>query len=172
LALDFNFEDNVSRKKTNIGILEERAKHHRDHDAIAELAHSSSHTISDISFLSNCDFILGVPAMPDKEFDVPRSLAETISNITGKLDITRSIELNGKDKSAKAVELSEKWEVWEKSSFDYSGPALNGRRIIIIDDKYQSGVTMQFWASKLVALGAKEVHGLSMVKTLRDTDNL
>jgi predicted amidophosphoribosyltransferase len=172
LALDLNFEDNTSGQKTRIGTLEEKAKHHRDRDAIVELACLSVDTISAISFLSSCEFVLGVPAMPDKEFDVPRSLAECISGMTGKPDLTGEIYLKGKEKSAKAVELSEKWDFWEKCSFDYSGPDLIGKRIIVIDDKYQSGVTVQFWASKLIELGAKEVHGLSIVKTLRDTDNV
>jgi hypothetical protein len=108
LALDLNFEDNISGQKTRIGALEEKAKHHRDRDAIVELAHLSVDTISAISFLSSCEFVLGVPAMPDKEFDVPRSLAECISGMTGKPDLTGEIYLKGKEKSAKAVELSEK----------------------------------------------------------------
>ena len=107
LALDLNFEDNTSGQKTRIGTLEEKAKHHRDRDAIVELACLSVDTISAISFLSSCEFVLGVPAMPDKEFDVPRSLAECISGMTGKPDLTGEIYLKGKEKSAKAVELSE-----------------------------------------------------------------
>jgi predicted amidophosphoribosyltransferase len=43
--------------------------------------------------------------------------------------------------------------------------------VILIDDKYQSGTTMQFVAMKLQEAGARYIFGISLVKTLRDTDN-
>lgn len=172
VALDINFEDNTSGRRTYIGALEEKAKYHGDVGAITELASISAETVGSISYLQKSPYVLGIPAMPDKEFDLPRVLSDQVSSLTKKIDITGSFTLKGKEKSAKAVELLEKWDVWDKCSFDYAGPNLNGQSVILIDDKYQAGVTMQFWASKLMALGAREVHGLSMVKTLRDTDNV
>ncbi len=46
------------------------------------------------------------------------------------------------------------------------------KTIILIDDKYQSGITIQYIAMKLQQAGAHEVYGLSFVKTLRDKDNV
>jgi len=43
--------------------------------------------------------------------------------------------------------------------------------VIVIDDKYQSGISIQFVASVLRAAGAGEIFGFCAVKTLRDTDN-
>lgn len=42
----------------------------------------------------------------------------------------------------------------------------------MIDDLYQSGLTINYIAEELRAAGAHEVFGLAAVKTLRDDDNL
>ncbi|MBF0334071.1 MAG: nickel-dependent hydrogenase large subunit, partial [Alphaproteobacteria bacterium] len=52
-------------------------------------------------------------------------------------------------------------------------PSLTGApAVILIDDKYQSGVTLQYVASRLYQAGARRVYGLCAVKTMRDTDNV
>lgn len=172
LALDLNFADHISGKKTRVGLLEELAKHAHDQAAISELVRLSAETIRDISYLRECNFLMSVPAMPDKTYDLPRELAKGISSATGILDLTPKLALEGKVQSAKSVELSQKWDIWAACTAKYGGPALSGSRVLLVDDKYQSGITIHFWASKLLELGAAEVHGLSMVKTLRDTDNV
>lgn len=49
---------------------------------------------------------------------------------------------------------------------------LDGRHsVILIDDKYQSGTTINFVASILRGAGAGAIYGLCIVKTARDTDN-
>jgi hypothetical protein len=171
VALDVNFEDNSSRQKTRLGLLEEQAKHHQDNGAISELIRMASETVSSICYLRDCDYVMGIPAMADKGFDLPRELTRGVAVNTAKADLTPAWKLTGKAGSAKAVGLAEKWDLWANCTSDYAGPSLKGRRVILIDDKYQSGITIQFWASKLLEMGATEVHGLSMVKTLRDTDN-
>jgi predicted amidophosphoribosyltransferase len=43
--------------------------------------------------------------------------------------------------------------------------------VILIDDLYQSGITMQYVASRLLQAGAASVLSLTIVKSNRDTDN-
>ena len=171
LALDINLVDNTSGKKTHTGLLEEQAKHHQDQKSIAELVRISVETVKSISYLQECDVLMAVPAMLNKGFDLPRELAKGISTGIGKPNMTPNFLLEGKQGSAKAVDLSQKWDVWASCLFRYDGSSLARRRVMLVDDKYQSGVTMQFWAAELLKMGASEAHGLSMVKTLRDTDN-
>ena len=76
--------------------------------------------------------------------------------------------------SVKYCAFEEKWEVWEKAKVSFQKSAdfnVNGKTIILIDDIYQSGITIQYIAMKLQQAGAKEVYGLCFEKTLRDTDN-
>jgi len=73
--------------------------------------------------------------------------------------------------SVKEVALDEKWAAWESADLQVTSLDLAEKKIILIDDKYQSGTTIQFVGSVLQSHGASEVYGLSLVKTLRDTDN-
>lgn len=43
---------------------------------------------------------------------------------------------------------------------------LNGQAILLVDDMYQSGVSMQYVAMKLKEAGAKRVFGMALVKSL------
>ncbi|MDR1492454.1 MAG: hypothetical protein LBT05_07020 [Planctomycetaceae bacterium] len=49
---------------------------------------------------------------------------------------------------------------------------ITGKTVCIIDDLYQSGVSMWSYAKFLKERGAKYVFGISCVKTLKDTDNI
>lgn len=48
---------------------------------------------------------------------------------------------------------------------------IRGRKVIIVDDLYQSGVTMWAWAKALRQAGAQNVYGLACVKSMKDSDN-
>ena len=71
----------------------------------------------------------------------------------------------------KALPLAEKWAALEAAGLKGERQVVAGRRVILLDDKYQSGTTAQFAAAKLQEAGAQEVLGLACVKTWRDTDN-
>lgn len=171
LALDFNFIDNTSGKKTKLGKAEEAAKHSQDENAIVSLTRLSAETIADIAYLKQADYICAVPATPEKRFDLPTRLARCISEKLGKPDLTPHFSVTGKDNSLRSCTLGEKWDVWSSTKIVYNGPNIEGKKIILIDDKYQSGVTLQYIGMVLQEHGASEIHGLCMVKTLRDTDN-
>ena len=70
--------------------------------------------------------------------------------------------------------VDEKGNVWESAQVSFqSNSELNvkDKTVILIDDKYQSGITIQYIAMKLQQDGTCEVYGLSFVKTLSDADN-
>lgn len=172
VALDVNFFDNTSGEKTRFGALEEAAKYHQDRDAIEACAGALCELIEDVEHLRTAGVVCAVPAMASKGLDAPREIASCLSQMTGKQDITGNVRLTAKAKSAKDCSVDEKWDVWAAAGIDLDTPALAGKKIILVDDKYQSGVTMHVLAARLKSGGADEVHGVSVVKTLRDTDNL
>lgn len=57
------------------------------------------------------------------------------------------------------------------NSVDLDSACVRDRDVVIIDDLYQSGVTMWAYARKLKACGARGVFGLVCVKSMRDSDN-
>ena len=75
----------------------------------------------------------------------------------------------------KSLPLSDKIRFWKKLytnnnlQIDYS--AISGADILIVDDLYQSGITMWAYAEFLKRCGARRVYGIVCVKSLRDSDN-
>lgn len=174
LALGFNLEDNTSGKRTEIGELEYRAKNHRDRKAIEELGRRCIATITELPFYRDADIIAAVPPKPDKTFDLPTEMAKIISTHTGKSDITSYFSFGNVKGSVKEAPLEKKWAEWENADLSLNTAKiddLKDKKVILIDDKYQSGTTIQFVAMVLQKSGVSEIYGLCLVKTLRDTDN-
>jgi predicted amidophosphoribosyltransferase len=111
-----------------------------------------------------------VPPSAGKVWDLPEEIAKQVAKKSQKEDISPLVRFRKAKQSVKNLTLCEKWAALESAQLIVSA-SVKGRRIILIDDKYQSGTTLQFVASKLRAAGASEVLGLSCVKTWRDTDN-
>lgn len=173
VALDTNFADLASGEKTFFGTQEEHAKYSRQEDAIEQCALGMANTIKDLEHLNGTDYICSIPASAEKDFDLPRELAKRISVKVEKRDISDSVQVTGKVKSAKDCSLEDKWDTWSKATLTWSGGLkLEGSKILLVDDKYQSGVTMHNIAAWFFKQGVSEVHGIAVVKTMRDTDNL
>jgi predicted amidophosphoribosyltransferase len=47
-----------------------------------------------------------------------------------------------------------------------------GKRVLLVDDLYQSGISMNYCALLLLRAGAKKVFGLACEKTCRNDDNV
>lgn len=171
-ALSFNFADRPGNY-TSIGQLERDAKQEQDAESIQEIINHLTKRIQFFEILKRADFVCGVPKHQGKGFHLPEELARGVATSLHKTDITPHLEFDKSKPSLKDLPYQRKWDVLENSGITFSSniPNLKNSKIILIDDKYQSGVTIQFVASKLQEQGAKEVYGLCAVKTWRDDDN-
>lgn len=116
------------------------------------------------------DAIVAVPSSnPDSEYKLPEVLAVAMAEELGvpflrdalvKVRATPSIK--GLARTEKLEALSGSIEVREN---------VDGRRLLVVDDLYQSGVTLNYAAGLLKHAGAANVHGLTGVKTMRNDDN-
>lgn len=175
IALDTNLQDNTSGKYTNLGHHENLAKTQQNESSIKALSEASSKIILGMPFYNNADFICAVPPPPEKEFDLPTQISSQVSQIIKKPCITKNFIFGNNKSSVKSALHQDKWGLWDACGLTYDGKNgfdLKGKSVILLDDKYQSGTTIQFVAMKLQEAGAKTILGLSMVKTLRDDDNL
>ena len=171
-ALSFNFAGKPGNY-TAIGKLEHNAKHGQDSESIQEIINHLTKRIQFFDILKRADFICGVPKHKGKGFHLPEELARGVAASLHKTDITPHLEFDKSKPSLRGLPYHKKWDELENSGITFSSdtPNLKNSKIILIDDKYQSGVTIQFVASKLQEQGAKEVYGLCAVKTWRDDDN-
>ena len=172
IAMSHNFTDADEKgERTEIGELEYRAKQHHDMAAVEALAEHCISTIMDIPLYRDADLVCATPPRPDKGFDLPSQVVSIVSDRLGKDDVTGYFNFGAEKKSVKSATLDEKWAAWEEAQMTFDGIDITDKKIILIDDKYQSGTTIQYIAMKLQEAGAYQVYGLSMVKTMRDTDN-
>ena len=170
LALSFNVDYNA-KKKTKLGDLEYRAKHQHDKQAINTIVNIVTDEIKNSPFYKDADYICAVPAHPNKNFDLPTTIVATVSKNLHKADITKGFIFSGKKESIKNVEFKKKWSILEQAKISYKNN-LTGKTVILFDDKYQSGITMQYIAMKLYQAGAKQIYGLCFVKTMSNRDNI
>ncbi|WP_337997668.1 hypothetical protein [Oleispirillum naphthae] len=170
IALDQNLVDNESGTYTHLGALEARAKNAPDEAALSELTDIIADQIRSLPGYRNAPFIAAVPPKPGKTYDLPSVLAARVTASLGKEDLTPRFSFKEKKGTVKQLPVDQKWEAWESTGLELS-PPIKGGAVILVDDKYQSGTTLQFVASKLINAGADKVFGLCIVKTLRDTDN-
>jgi predicted amidophosphoribosyltransferase len=168
LALDFNFAEAATY--TDIGKAERQAKANADAQAVQYLVSRCHSAATKLGLYKECDAVCAVPPSAGKVWDLPEEIAKQVAKKSQKDDISPLVRFRKAKQSVKNLALCDKWGALEAAQLIVSA-SVKGRRIILIDDKYQSGTTLQFVASKLFAAGASEVLGLSCVKTWRDTDN-
>jgi hypothetical protein len=155
--------------RSELGNLEYRAKYQQDEEAIDELANRSVETIRSLPYYDDADAICAVPPRQGKEFDLPTELASRISQELGIEDLTDQFAWKKEKPSLKETLFADKWDALESVEMTYR--AIKSETVILVDDLYQSGITMQFVASHLLKASAKRVFGLTIVKSRRDSDN-
>ena len=169
LSINYNVDE---RAKTKIGGLEYCAKQKSDSLATQELAEHCVNAIWNLPHYRAADFICAVPSHPDKKgSDLPSEVAKIVGDSLGKDDITDCFCFGAGKKSLINVKLEEKLPAWDETQLSFNGVDIWGKRIVLIDDLYMSGTTMQYIAMKLQEVGAYQVCGLSMVKSMSDGDN-
>lgn len=173
VALSMNIATSEGGKEghTRLGAFEARAKAIPDEEATGCLVTSFVESIRALAGYRAAKFIAAVPPSPGKPYDLPSVLAARIAQALSITDLTAQFRFAQPKDAVKEAKVEEKWDKWERSGLTFA-PSLQGRpAVIVIDDKYQSGITLQYVASVLRASGAGALYGMCAVKTLRDTDN-
>jgi len=156
---------------TVTGDLERRAKLNGDPDAIAQLVGAMCATVRDLPYFKAARHVAGVPAPPGKPRHLPAILADGIARTLGIRNLTDLFAFDGPKDSIKALPVGQKWAAWERSGLQLTEQLKWRPAVLLVDDKYQSGTTLNFVASRLREAGAGSIYGLCAVKTWRDTDN-
>jgi hypothetical protein len=157
---------------TRIGALVHKAKYDHKDEAIETLASEYVSTIKSLPYYSKASCICAVPPNPSKkEPDIPSTIASIVAKELRMENITSGFEYQSAKPQLKGISLDKKWPALVDAKLGFSGSSLAKKEIILIDDLYQSGSTMQFVAMKLQEVGAHHIYGLSMAKNLSDTDN-
>jgi len=174
LAISIALSENQVQEggRTEIGELEYQAKYRQSEDALKELTSLVIHSIESLPYYKDVTALTAVPPRPEKEYDVPKILARRVAKTLGKKDLTSRFSWKAKKPAMKGISVEEKWAALAKTGLEIDADLSETPRVLLLDDLYQSGITMQFVAMHLQQAGAKEIFGLSIVKARGDSDNV
>ena len=177
-ALDYDKKSgNPDNEQTKIGKLRSRAKPYGQtptkdtYNAADELVTECVRFLSRIEcYLEYSDVIVAVPSShPKRQYNLPRYLAKNISDNVDKPDYSENVK-SQKHKEIKDASVAEKLTIL-KGTIQVDKEVFKNKGVILLDDLYQSGATMNYVAMKLLEAGAKRVMGLACEKTCRNDDN-
>lgn len=178
-AMDFTNEGgNPANAKTSIAILRRQAKPYggesltqAHHKAAKKLSEKCVLALKELTCYSGADCVVAVPPSdPSKEYNLPRILAGSIAKDLGVEDLSDQVVTSKKRGSIKEASLAEKLKTL-RGTIKVSKNVFVDRTVLLIDDLYQSGTTMNYCAKLLLEAGARVVFGFACEKTCRNDDN-
>jgi hypothetical protein len=178
MALDYDREGgDPKNKQTNAGQLRTRAKPY-DKAATDDCYAAATHLVAMLLELvttveAYADTTIVVPmppSSPTKEYDLPTVLAQQLAARWSRKDGSKAIRTVKERPQLKNVDLNAKLDAID-GTFEIDGGMVRGEVVLLVDDLYQSGASMNYVAMKLQEAGAKAILGVAVEKTVRNDDN-
>jgi len=178
-AIDYDREGgNPARPQTRIGALRYRAKPYDGNPmkdtfvAAEELIRLCLEFIENIDCYKIADVLVAMPPSdPRKPFNLPVYLAGGIGKALSKPDLTNAISTVSARNGLKVVLLEKKLQTIE-GTISVDGKCFKDKSVLLIDDLYQSGISINYAAMLLLKAGATRVFGLACEKTCSNDDNV
>ncbi len=178
-ALDFDREDgDPSKPHTRLGNLRTHAKSYdgtitpQTIEAADALVEEIRTFLATVTVYKCADAIAGVPPSdPRKPFDLPGYIARKLGAELQLENVCDSVTTKSLRPQLKNAALDEKLNAIE-NTIHVDASRVEGKTILLIEDLYQSGVSMNYTAMVLLQAGASRILGLSCVKTCRNSDNI
>lgn len=177
-ALDYDREGgDPDEPRTAVGELRARAKPY-DREPTADtlaaadaLVERSAEFFHEMTCYRYADGVVAMPPSdPEKRFDLPTYLTAGLAKAIEVPDLSASVRTVRARPPVKDTPVGDKLDKLLGSV--EVGPEVAGRSILLVDDLYQSGVSMNYVAMELLAAGATRVFGLACEKTCRNDDNV
>jgi hypothetical protein len=163
--------------KTAIGELCRKAKPYDadgkyDRVAARQLAQNCVDFLEKVTCYDSADCVVAMPpSRPDKPFDLPRYLAGKIASALGKDDLRGAVVTKKARGQLKATNVEDKLKQIE-GTVHIDAETFNGKSVLIVDDLYQSGTSVNYLGLLLLEAGAKKVFSIACEKTVGNFDNL
>lgn len=167
LSVALSMHETEPGKRTALGEHEFRVKYRSDSTDVSAdkeaLATEMQRRLEELPYFKHADFICAVPSR--KPF-----MKEIIKSLNGFdfVDISNQMGWENKSGSLKDVATAEeKLDMIQAWGLRFGEDVdLNGKTVLLVDDMYQSGVTLQYIAMRMKEVGAKRVFGMTLVKSL------
>ena len=161
----------AERKRTEVGELEYRAKYLGDLKCTGQLACHCLAAVDRLPFYRQSRVLCAVPPSDNSSASLQRRIATIVTARAGIRDVSASLAWRNTKPELKRVPLEQKWERLQNTGLSVD-LELDGESVILLDDLYQSGITIQYVGRKLLDAGASVIYGLTLVKSRGDADNV
>lgn len=164
---EYSIKESAKRKKTKVGDLLHKFKYEQNRHAGVILADLASDLISSQIVLKSSDLMLTIPpSFRSRSFDPVSFIAERIeerTKIRWERDVFLRTRLTKPQKSIWDKELKQ-WNVF--NTFRIAKPLqLEGKTILLIDDIFDSGATLNEISAILREVAAHRVYVLVLART-------
>ena len=178
-AIDYDREGgNPDASQTRVGQLRSIAKTYgkvassQALEKADELAEECLAALGKLTCYNSATCIVAMPPSdPAKPFDLPKHLAANISGRLGKPDKSDKVKTLKARPGNKELPCEKKLTNIE-GTVSVDDQSFKDAIVLLVDDLYQSGVSMNYVAMLLLEAGAKQVFGLSCEKTCSNDDNV
>lgn len=178
MALDFDREDgDPSRPQTAVAQLRARAKPYdkppTPDSAVAadDLVRRLLELIRTVEPYSLASVVIPMPpSSPDKSYDLPSIIAQQLASRLSCSDGSGIVRTTKPRPQLKNLSLAQKLDALE-GTMRIDVELARNQVVLLIDDLYQSGASMNFVGMELLNAGARAILGLSVEKTIRNDDN-
>lgn len=178
-ALDYDSVDgNPNNPQTPIGKLRSRAKPYQrgttndTYVAADEIVSNCLEFLGKMTCYGDATCIMAIPPSdPSKPFNLPRYLASEIARELNVPDRSPGVQTIKARESLRTTPVSNKLNTIE-GTISVDSVAVRDENVLLIDDLYQSGVSMNYTAMLLIEAGANRVYGLACEKTCTNDDNI
>ena len=167
LSVALSMHETEPEKRTLLGEHEFKVKYRSNKYDTSEdlmaLIVEMQRRMEELPFYKHADYICAVPSSKPFMKTIIRGL-----NGFDFVDISENVWWDNKTGSLKNVESADEklnmiqsWGLHFAEDIDFKG-----KTVLLVDDMYQSGVTMQYIAMRMKEAGAKRVFGMALVKSL------
>lgn len=179
-ALDYDREGgNPNCSQTEIGSLRAQAKPYggsaatnQTKTAADKLVERCVEFLGAMTCYKSADCIAAMPPSdPSKQYNLPKYLARGISEATGLENLTEHVRTIARRDSIKGVALNAKFDTL-LGTIEVAEEVFKGKCVMLVDDLYQSGISMNYCGLLLLKAGARKIFGLACEKTCRNDDNV
>lgn len=178
-ALDYDKEDgNPDKQQTEIGQLRSRSKPYDSEPtkdtylASEELSRACIEFFQKMTCYHSATSIVAMPpSRTGKAYDLPKYIAAAMAKSLGIPDLSEAVKTIKERGQLKNEALEDKLTTIE-GTIAVDASVLKGQNVLLVDDLYQSGVSMNYVAMLMLQAGAKRVFGLACEKTCRNDDNI
>lgn len=178
-ALDYDRHGgNPQKPQTGIGTLRAQAKPYggsttttQTREAADKLVEHCVTFLNTMGCYASADCIVAMPPSdPSKTYNLPRYVAQRVAERWGREDLSRHVTGKARN-SMKEVPLANKLDTL-LGTINVDVDVFKDRKVLLLDDLYQSGLSMNYCGHLLLQAGAKKIFGLAFEKTCRNDDNV